>query len=58
MHIPITQRMSPWREMSSVPLCLIRKRGNKMESVNDFISGSSFNLQLIEVRNARSTHCS
>ena len=56
MHIPVTQRMSPWREMSSVPLCLIRKRGDKMKSVNDFVSGSSFNLQLIEVRNARTTH--
>ena len=58
MHIPVIQRMSPWQEMSSVPLCLIRKRGDKTEAVNDFISGSSFNLQLIEVRNARSTHCS
>ena len=50
MHIPVMHRMSPWQEMSSAPLCLIRKRGDKKESVNDLISGSSFNLQLIEVR--------
>lgn len=48
MHIPFQRRISLWREMSFVPLCPIRKRGDKMESVNDLNSGSSVHLHLIE----------